>query len=127
MKKSSINGAAKEKKTYEFNSTAISNGSKARGCSWEDSSASCSASFEVPESSSSICLFLPSREVAEGGTKYVWDESEMCVKPALFLDEPALFQIPRVHSHEPKLPGNHQQQWSIRALPHLRNRGKGGD
>jgi adenine C2-methylase RlmN of 23S rRNA A2503 and tRNA A37 len=49
----------------------------------------------------------------------------MCVKPTLFLDEPALFQIPRVHSHEPKLPGNHQQQWSIRALPHLREQGEG--
>jgi hypothetical protein len=34
MKKSSINGVAKEKQTYELKSTVVSNRSKARGCPW---------------------------------------------------------------------------------------------
>jgi hypothetical protein len=77
MKKSSKDGAAKEKQIYELKSTVVSKGSKARGSSWEDSSVS--ASFEIPEPFSLVCLFLflPSGEVTEGGAEYIRDESEM--------------------------------------------------
>jgi hypothetical protein len=38
---------------------------------------------------------------------------------------PHFFQIPRVHYREPKLPGNHQQQFSARALPYFREQVEG--
>jgi hypothetical protein len=69
MKKSSKNGAAKKKQTYELKPTTASKGTKATGCPWEGSSGAVSASFEVLESSSSVCLFLflLSGELAKAG------------------------------------------------------------